>query len=110
MAVDYPNYKQQLSSDLQWIDDRRFERSAAGTGRGRSFYITKKRRFVVRHVLTDAELAAYETFYDTNKDEELNFTWCRDPDNSRLVVYEGVPTLSTDENGHVTLQAVLSEI
>lgn len=112
MAVAYPDYPQQLSSDMQWIDDRRFERSAAGTGRGRSFYTAKKRRFVVRHVLTDAQLADYETFYDTNRDEELLFSWCRDPDATPpwLVAYETVPQISTDENGHVTVQVVLAEI
>lgn len=112
MAVDYPNYDQQKASEVQWIDDLKLDRSVAGTARARSFYITKKRRFIVRHSLTDAQFLEFETFYDDNREEEINFHWCRDPDDAEpwVCIFEGPPSISTDELGHVTVQVILAQI
>jgi hypothetical protein len=58
-----------------WDDDLLSDRSVNGSVRARAFFASKKRRFLVKHLLNATDRATLETFYDTNRALVLTFTW-----------------------------------
>jgi len=62
-------------SSHQVLDDISIDRATDGTGYGRALFAAVQHRFVVRHVLTLADAATLQTFYDDNKLTPFDFAW-----------------------------------
>ncbi len=72
-------YKASLESDETLRDDLAVDRASNGAVRVRAFYSAPRRSFVLRlGVLTAAEKATLETFYNTNRTATFSFVWDAD--------------------------------
>lgn len=71
----YPAFPQLADSVEEWIDDIVVDRASNGGTKARSFFTTKKRRFVVRHILGATDASTLQTFYDTYKTAANSFYW-----------------------------------
>ena len=83
----YPSYPQLIDSREEWVDDLVADRSVSGGVKVRSMFTAKKRRFLLRHRLTKAQVYtdylgtaanALQTFYDTNRALTVTMTWTPD--------------------------------
>lgn len=74
----YPSFAQLEDSEEYILSGLIMERASNGAARGRSMYSGKKRGFVIKHILTAAEKATLETFYDTNIALTFDFVWAGD--------------------------------
>lgn len=73
--ANYPSLTQTLESDEAFVDDLSIDRAVNGAAKGRAFFTAKKREFTVRHILTTAERATLDSFYDSNRTLTVAFTW-----------------------------------
>lgn len=83
----YPAYKQLLGSTEEWVDDLVADRAVNGAVKVRGFYADKKRRFLLKHRLTKAQIYtdylgtaanALQTFYTANRALTVTLTWTPD--------------------------------
>jgi hypothetical protein len=51
------------------------DRSIDGTGYARAFFAATENRFLLRHVLTNAQWATLVAFYDANRTTPFDLTW-----------------------------------
>ncbi len=71
----YPSHGQVVGSNDPWLTGIQIDRAVNGGARGRSFYTSKKRRWTVRHILSAADAATFETFIDTYGASVNTFIW-----------------------------------
>lgn len=71
----YPAFGQLDDSEEIVLDGLIMKRASNGAARGRLMYTGKKRGFNIKHILTAAEKATLETFYDTNRALTFDFVW-----------------------------------
>lgn len=77
--ASYPSFHQRLEGSVkETLDDLVLDRAMNGALKARAYYSAVKFRFTVRHILTTAELATLQTFYNTNRLLTVTFTWERD--------------------------------
>jgi hypothetical protein len=89
----YGTWGQLVGSTEEWVDDIAIDRAVNGGAKARAFFTAKKRRWTLRHVLTEAELGALQTFYDTYRTSANTFTWSGDG-TSYTVIFDGAPSLT----------------
>jgi hypothetical protein len=82
--ASYPTYPQLVGSTEEWVDDLVADRAVNGAVKVRAMYSDKKRRFILRHRLTKAQIYtdylgtaanALQTFYTTNRLLTVTMTW-----------------------------------
>jgi len=71
----YPAHPQLIGSTEEWVDDITLDRAVGGGVKSRSFYGTKKRRFVLRHLLNVTDRGTFQTFYNNNRTAAVTLTW-----------------------------------
>jgi len=85
-VANYPAFPQRLGSVRETLDDLRLERAIDGTGYGRALFAATKSRFTVLHVLTYANLATLEAFYQAQRNVQFDIVWQGEGD----VTYTGL--------------------
>lgn len=82
--ASYPSYPQLVDSREEWVDDVVADRAVAGGVKVRAFFTARKRRFILKHRLTKAQVYtdylgtaanALATFYDANRLATVDLTW-----------------------------------
>lgn len=71
----YPDLGFEEGSIEDWADPLLLSTSRGGGTKGRRLQAGKKRLFRVLHVLTAAERATLEAFYDANRAVSFDFAW-----------------------------------
>ena len=105
----YPSSLAQLvGSTEEWIDDVDVDRAVGGGTKVRSFFSAKKRRFTLKHVLTNALRDSMETFYDTNRALAVTLTWAGDG-HTYTCLFEGGPRLDYIGGGLMRAEVRLVE-
>lgn len=89
----YPSFGQLVGSTAEWVDDLQIDRAVNGSAKVRAFYTAKKRRFVLKHVLSKADVGTLQTFYDTNRLAANTLTWSADGV-SYTVLFDGAPRVT----------------
>jgi hypothetical protein len=74
----YPSFPQLIGSAVNDADDLIVDTAVSGSSKARSFYANRKAHILLKHNLSDADLATLEAFYDANKLLAVAFTWQRD--------------------------------
>lgn len=75
----YPSFAQLRASEEQTLDDIVIDRAVNGTPKSRAFYTARKKIFRIRHkCLLAADKATLNTFYETNRLLNFDFTWNAD--------------------------------
>ena len=74
----YPTLNAQRSSGTVRGGGQDVQRATNGGLKVRRLYSTEKMDFTVDHWLTDAQKTTLESFYQTNKDLDVTFTWAED--------------------------------
>lgn len=89
--ADYPStLGQEVKSREPWRDPIVASYSRSGAFKGQRLQPAKKRVFVVEHrQLTAAEKAAFETFYNANRDVTFNFWWADAPGTVYVCAFAG---------------------
>lgn len=86
----YPSLAQLVGSTAEWVDDLQVDRAVNGSAKARAFYTAKKRRFILRHILTSTDVGTLQTFYDTNRLAANSLTWSGDGV-AYTVLFDGPP-------------------
>jgi hypothetical protein len=74
----YPTLNAQRSSATVRNGGQEAARATNGTLKMRRLYTAEKMNFTVDHWLTDAQKSTLESFYQTNRDLDVSFTWAED--------------------------------
>lgn len=69
----YPRFSTLADSSCTPNGGQEASRATNGTLRLRRYWPTTKREFDVRHVLTDAERATLQTFYEAERDANVSY-------------------------------------
>lgn len=73
--ASYPALRIDDGTEESWADDRMISRARSGAVKGRLLAAAKKRVFRVEHkYLSASDKDTLETFYDTNRALEFDFT------------------------------------
>lgn len=97
--ASYPSYPQLVDSREEWVDDLVADRAVSGGVKVRSFFTARKRRFILKHRLTKAQIYtdylgtaanALATFYDANRTSAVTFAWTPDG-GSYTCLFGGAP-------------------
>lgn len=65
--ADYPAFPLLRDSSAKHKDGIQIDRAQNGTARGRSLWVSSKRTRILKHILSDADLASLEAFYAANR-------------------------------------------
>lgn len=113
--ASYPSYPQLVGSVEEWVDDLVADRAVNGSVKVRAMFTTRKRRFLLKHRLTTAQVYtsyggsaanALQTFYDTNRLLAVTFTWTGDS-TSYTCLFARPPKLSWDNVGLADVEVEL---
>lgn len=109
--ADYPSYPQWRGSVEAVIDDLTVDTAVNGNSRARRFYSGPKRRFLLRHVLNDADSDALWAFYNANVTGSVTVTWIP-TGMSYDCLFEGPPqpTYNIDGFGWTSFDVRLREL
>lgn len=98
----YPSYPQLVDSREEWIDDLVADRAVNGSVKVRAMFSSKKKRFLLKHRLTKAQIYtdyagtaanALQTFYNTNRALAVTMTWTPDA-TAYTCLFAGAPRLT----------------
>ncbi len=105
----YPSYPQLVASRGNRRDEVIAERASNGALRARALWSGAKAEFEIEHILTLAEQATLDAFYDSNRTADLTLTWSADG-LDYTVIFAGPPEHSHLGAGYVRTRVRLAQV
>lgn len=104
--ASYPANTQLVGTQKVRLSGKKMTRAASGKPRFQQFYSSMREGFTVVHLMSVSELAAYQSFVDTNINLAVTFTYAMDSNNYNCQ-FEDYPVYSSMSGTHTTVTAKL---
>lgn len=105
----YPSFGVTENSRQEISDGRQVVRATNGALKVRRLYASDKSSFSLEHELTSSQVSTLRTFYTTNADLGVDFTWAGDG-TTYTVRFAAAPVYTLMPGGWYTVNVKLAQV